>query len=73
MGNEDRTDTADANAAEPNQQQTYDNDGYEEAARGGKHAPPTPVPPPQPPGGDEFDQQAREAANDVRRREHSAD
>ncbi len=58
--------------AEP-QSETIDNNGYDEAARGGRHAPPTPVPPPQPPGGDAFDREAREAANDVRRREHSAD
>jgi hypothetical protein len=53
------------------------NEGYDEAARGGKGVPPTPVNSPLAPDeaatGDEFDRAAREAANDVRRREHSAD
>jgi hypothetical protein len=53
------------------------NQGYDEAARGGKGVPKSDVGiPPNPDdsvGGDEFDRAAREAANDVRRREHSAD
>jgi hypothetical protein len=52
------------------------NEGYDEAARGGKGMPPTDVGVPLRPndtsGGDEFDREAREAANDVRRRENSA-
>ncbi len=50
--------------------------GYDEAARGGKGVPPSDVGVPNPDdqvSGDEFDRAAREAANDVRRREHSAD
>lgn len=53
------------------------NAGYDEAARGGKGVPPSDVGVPPNPGdsvgGDEFDRAAREAANDVRRREKSAD
>ena len=55
------------------------NEGYDEAARGGKGAPPSNVGIPPNPGdsdvrtGDEFDREARDAANQVRRREHSAD
>jgi hypothetical protein len=53
------------------------NEGYDEAARGGKAVPPTDVGVPLSPddslGGDEFDREAREAANDVRRRDKSAD
>jgi hypothetical protein len=52
-------------------------EGYDEASRGGKGVPPSDVGVPPNPGestgGDEFDREAREAANDVRRREHSAD
>ncbi len=52
-------------------------EGYDVAARGGKGVPPSDVGVPPPPGestdGDEFDREAREAANDVRRRDHSAD
>ena len=52
------------------------NEGYDEAARGGKGVPPTDVGVPLRPddsvGGDEFDREAREAANDVRRRDKSA-
>lgn len=54
-----------------------ENEGYDEAARGGKDMPEADLGiPPNPgdqTGGDEFDRAAREAANDVRRREHSAD
>jgi hypothetical protein len=55
------------------------NEGYDEAARGGAGVPPSDIGVPLNPGdsdanaGDEFDRAAREAANDVRRREHSAD
>jgi hypothetical protein len=52
------------------------NAGYDEAARGGPGVPPTDVGVPNDAdqtGGDAFDREAREAANDVRRREHSAD
>ena len=53
------------------------NEGYDEAARGGKGVPPSDVGiPPNPEdsvGGDEFDRAAREAANDVRRQDKSAD
>jgi hypothetical protein len=53
------------------------NEGYDEAARGGRHMPSTDVGIPPNPGdeigGDEDDAAAREAANDVRRRDHSAD
>ncbi len=55
------------------------NEGYDEAARGGAGARATDVGVPPNPGEDdvrredEFDRAAREAANDVRRREHSAD
>jgi hypothetical protein len=52
------------------------NEGYDEAARGGKGMPPTDVGVPLEPGanarGDEFDRAAREAANDVRRQDKSA-
>jgi len=52
------------------------NEGYDEAARGGKGVPPSDVGIPPNPGdsvgGDEFDRAAREAANDVRRRDKSA-
>jgi len=52
------------------------NEGYDEAAHGGKNVPPTDVGiPPNPgdsAGGDEFDREAREAANDVRRQDKSA-
>ena len=52
------------------------NEGYDEAARGGKGVPPTDVGVPLEPGGDargdEFDRAAREAANDVRRQDKSA-
>ena len=51
------------------------NEGYDEAARGGAGMPPTDVGVPSDPeevGGDEFDRAAREAANDVRRRDNSA-
>jgi hypothetical protein len=53
------------------------NAGYDEAARGGKGAPKSNVGIPPNPGdsvgGDEFDRAAREAANDVRRQEKSAE
>jgi hypothetical protein len=53
------------------------NEGYDEAARGGKGMPASDVGVPPNPGeeggGDEFDRAAREAANDVRRRENSAE
>lgn len=55
------------------------NEGYDEAARGGKGVPPSNVGVPLNPGEtdvrreDEFDRAAREAAAEVRRREHSAD
>jgi hypothetical protein len=53
------------------------NAGYDEAARGGKGVPKSDVGIPPNPGdsvgGDEFDRAAREAANDVRRRDRSAD
>jgi hypothetical protein len=53
------------------------NAGYDEAARGGKDVRPRDVGVPPNPGdsvgGDEFDRAAREAANDVRRQEKSAE
>lgn len=55
------------------------NEGYDEAAHGGKDVPSSDIGIPPNPGesvageGDEFDRAARDAANDVRRREHSAD
>jgi len=56
---------------------TRQNAGYDEAARGGKDVRPSDVGVPPNPGdsvgGDEFDRAAREAANDVRRQEKSAD
>ena len=61
------------------QDETKQNQGYDEAARGGPGAPPTDVGVPLNPGEtdvrteSEFDRAAREAANDVRRRDHSAD
>jgi hypothetical protein len=52
-------------------------EGYDEAARGGKGVPPSDVGVPPNPGdsvgGDRFDRASREAANDVRRQDHSAD
>lgn len=52
------------------------NAGYDEAARGGKDVPPSdvgvPLNPNETAGGDEFDQEAREAANEVRRHDRSA-
>jgi hypothetical protein len=60
-----------------NRETERQNQGYDEAARGGKGVPKSDVGIPPNPGdsvgGDEFDRAAREAANDVRRREHSAD
>ena len=52
------------------------NQGYDEAARGGRGVPPSNVgtSPDQPRRQeDPFDREAREAANDVRRRDSSAD
>lgn len=52
------------------------NEGYDEAARGGKDVPPTNVGIPRERDkrlGDAFDREADAAANDVRRREHSAE
>lgn len=51
-------------------------EGYDEAARGGKGVPPTDVGVPQEHdrrSDDPFDREADQAANDVRRREHSAE
>ncbi len=52
-------------------------EGYDEAAHGGKDVRPSDVGVPPNPGdavgGDEFDRAAQEAANDVRRQDHSAD
>lgn len=59
-----------------NERAQRQNEGYDEAARGGKNVPPSDVGVPQEPDrrrGDAFDRAADEAANDVRRREHSAD
>ena len=59
-------------------QQTQ-NEGYDEAAHGGKDVPASDVGIPisdrdrERLSGDPFDREAAEAANDVRRREHSAD
>ena len=55
---------------------TEQNKGYDEAARGGRGVPPSNVgtTPDQPRGReDPFDREAREAANDVRRRDSSAE
>lgn len=53
------------------------NEGYDEAARGGPGVPPSDVGVPNSGSGsrprDAFDRAAGDAANDVRRREHSAD
>jgi len=53
------------------------NEGYDEAAHGGKNVPSSDVGIPPNPGesvgGDEFDRAARDAANDVRRQDKSAD
>ena len=52
------------------------NEGYDEAARGGKGVRPSDVGVPPNPGdsvgGDRFDRAARAAANDVRRQDKSA-
>jgi hypothetical protein len=52
-------------------------EGYDEAARGGPGVPPSDVGLPPNPGdsvgGDRFDRAGREAANDVRRHDRSAD
>jgi len=51
-------------------------EGYDEAARGGKGVPPSDVGIPVDPdevSADPDDREARNAANDVRRRDHSAD
>jgi hypothetical protein len=62
--------------AEKASREERQNRGYDEAARGGKGAPPTNVGVPPNPGDsvdrDEFDRAAREAANDVRRQDKSA-
>jgi hypothetical protein len=55
--------------AEKKTREERQNEGYDEAARGGKGVPPYPG---DSVGGDEFDRAAREAANDVRRRDKSA-
>jgi hypothetical protein len=51
-------------------------EGYDEAARGGAGVPPSdvgvPATPDESTGGDEFDKAARDAANDVRRHDKSA-
>lgn len=61
----------------PERKVQHENMGYDEVARGGKGMPPTDVGVPQMPDestdGDVFDEAARDAANDVRRREHSAE
>jgi hypothetical protein len=53
------------------------NQGYDEAAHGGKNVPSSDLGIPPNPGdsvgGDEFDRAARDAANDVRRQDKSAD
>jgi hypothetical protein len=67
------------NRIQKEQHRPEQNDGYDEAARGGRDVPPSDVGVPPNPGEqdirreDEFDRASREAANDVRRREHSAD
>jgi hypothetical protein len=52
------------------------NEGYDEAAHGGRNVPSSDVGIPPNPGdsvgGDEFDRAARDAANDVRRQDKSA-
>ena len=62
--------------AEKKTNEERQNEGYDEAARGGKGVPPTNVGVPLDPEGtsrgDEFDRAAREAANDVRRQDSSA-
>ena len=58
------------------QRRRQQNEGYDEAARGGRGVPPTNVgTTPDQPGGreDPFDREAREAANDVRRRDSAAE
>ena len=61
----------------PDQTSKRQDEGYDEAARGGKGVPKSDVGIPPNPGdsvgGDEFDREAREAANDVRRRDRSAE
>jgi hypothetical protein len=53
------------------------NEGYDEAAHGGKGVPSSdvgiPLNPGDSAGGDSFDRAAREAANDVRRQDKSAE
>jgi hypothetical protein len=64
---------------ENEQHRPEQNEGYDEAARGGPGAQPTNVGIPMSPGDrdirqeDAFDRAEREAANDVRRRDRSAD
>jgi hypothetical protein len=58
-------------------QEQKQNEGYDEAAHGGPGVPSSdvgiPLNPGDSAGGDEFDRAAREAANDVRRRDKSAE
>ena len=62
-----------------NQHRPEQNEGYDDAARGGPGARPTNVGIPANPGDsdagqqDEFDRASNDAANDVRRRERSAE
>jgi hypothetical protein len=62
---------------QPTSREARQNAGYDEAARGGKGVRPSDVGVPPNPGdsvgGDEFDREARAAANDVRRQDKSAD
>ena len=55
----------------------WQKEGYDEAAHGGKNVRPQdvgiPLNPGEEAGGDAFDREAREAANDVRREDTSAD
>ena len=60
----------------PNQRTPQQDQGYDEAARGGKGVPPSDVGVPLDPddhlGGEETEPAARDAAEEVRRRERSA-
>ena len=68
---------ADHNSTSSDKSRTQrQNEGYDEAAHGGKNMPSTDVGVPHEPdhrSDDPFDREADQAANDVRRREHSAD
>ena len=63
-------------AEDKRREEERQNEGYDEAARGGKGVRPSDVGVPANPGdsvgGDQFDRAARDAANEVRRQDKSA-